>query len=124
MGIVTGQSKIETIDIKQIIDKYSNKFTIKSYLRKDVFKTLLVTTKEKSEFGNNIPLVIKLFPKDSENYLKYSQEFEEIKNNYSNLKSTPNVVPIIKLDQIKEANAGMVIRQYIQYNFLFGYGYL
>ena len=116
MGIVTGQSKIETIDIKQIIDKYSNKFTIKSYLRKDVFKTLLVTTKEKSEFGNNIPLVIKLFPKDSENYLKYSQEFEEIKNNYSNLKSTPNVVPIIKLDQIKEANAGMVIRQYIQYN--------
>ena len=48
--------------------------------------------------------------------MKYSQEFTEIKNLYSNLESSPNVVPIIKLDQMKEANAGIIIRQYIKYN--------
>ena len=118
MGTVLGQSINESkkIDIDLFLSKYSKNYKIENDLRNDIFKTLLVTSKEQSEFESGIPFVIKLFPIENENYLKYSQEFEEIKNQYSNLESNPNVIPIIKLDQMKEANVGIIIRQFIQYN--------
>ena len=118
MGTVLGQSINESkkIDIDLFLSKYSKNYKLESYLRDDIFKTLLVISKEHSEFESGIPFVIKLFPIENDNYLKYSQEFEDIKNQYSNLESNPNLIPIIKLDQMKEANVGIILRQYIQYN--------
>ena len=119
MGTAPGQSMegSKKIDMNMFLSKYSEKYKLESFLRKDNFKTLLVTSLKKSEFAEGIPLVIKLFPIENENYyFKYSQEFTEIKNMYSNLESSPHVIPIIKLKQMKEANAGIVIRQYIKYN--------
>ena len=119
MGTTPGQSMegSKKIDMNIFLSKYSEKYKLESFLRKDNFKTLLVTSLKKSEFAEGIPLVIKLFPIENENYyFKYSQEFTEIKNMYSNLESSPHVIPIIKLKQMKEANAGIVIRQYIKYN--------
>ena len=118
MGTVLGQSINESkkIDMDLFLSKYSKNYKLESYLRDDIFKTLLVISKEHSEFESGIPFVIKLFPIENNNYLKYSQEFEDIKNQYSNLESNPNLIPIIKLDQMKEANVGIIIRQYIQYN--------
>ena len=118
MGTVLGQSINESkkIDTELFLSKYSEKYELKSFLKQGIFNTLLVTSKKDSNYDPGIPFVIKLFPISNDNYLKYSQEFTEIKNLYSNLESSPNVVPIIKLDQMKEANAGIIIRQYIKYN--------
>ena len=121
MGITLEQQMNESnkIDIDYFLSKsqYGMEYKLVSYLKNDIFKTLLVTTKKTKEFESGIPFVIKLFPIQNERiYLKYSQEFLDIKRNYSKIESTPNILPIIKIEQLKEANAGIVIRQYIKYN--------
>ena len=120
MGTVLYQSINETkkIDMDIFLSSYSKNYKLESYLRDDIFKTLLVTSKEdsNSNLESGIPFVIKLFPIENDNYLLYSQKFDEIKQLFSNLESNPNVVPIIKRTELEGANAGIIIRQYIQYN--------
>ena len=45
------------------LSNYSKNYKLESYLRDDIFKTLLVTSKKNSKLESGIPLVIKLFPK-------------------------------------------------------------
>ena len=121
MGITLEQQMNESnkIDIDYFLSKsqYGMEYKLVSYLKNDIFKTLLVTTMKTKEFESGIPFVIKLFPIQNERiYLKYYQEFRDIKIYYSKIESTPNILPIIKIEQLKEANAGIVIRQYIKYN--------
>ena len=111
------ESKKINIDLFLTNSKYSKDYKLVSYLKNDIFKTLLVTTYKTKEYENGIPFVIKLFPIENDKiYLKYFQDFVEIKNYYSNIESTPNILPIIKVEKFPEANAGIVIRQYIKYN--------
>ena len=111
------ESKTINLDFFLSNSKYSRDYKLVSYLKNDIFKTLLVTTKKTKEFESGIPFVIKLYPIQNEQiYNKYYQKFFDIKNYYSNIESTPNILPIIELGLLKEANTGIVIRQYIKYN--------
>ena len=90
-------------------------------LRSDAFITIIVTAKESIDpnfldVSPGTPLVFKIFPRQNDNYLRYSQEFENIRLQYSNLQTTPNILPILKLKDIQESNVGVSIRQYIKYN--------
>ena len=115
-GIFQSINVTKKIDLDLFLSNYSKYYKLESYLRNDIFKTLLVTSKSDSKLENGIPFGIKLFPMENNDYLTISQKFEGIRQKFSNLETNPNVVPIIKLDEIKEANAGIIIRQYIQYN--------
>ena len=123
----------QILDSEILINKYLYQYEFEMILRQDaLFKSIIVTSTNKNistsklnlELTPGTPLIIKIFPRKNENYLKYSQEFENIKSLYSNLQSTPNVLPILEILDIKEANVGVIIKQYIKYNLSEAFYYL
>ena len=118
LGILNDSKKI---DIELLLNRYFGKFILEETLRKDAFITLIVSSKNFiiSNHLNIIPetpLVLKIFPMKSNNYLKYSQEFINIQKEFMELKSTSNVLPLLKLQDFKEESVGVLMRQYIKYN--------
>ena len=119
MGLTSeiNESKKINLDLFFSNSEYSRDYKLVSYLKNDIFKTLLVTTNKTKEYESGIPFVIKLYPIQNQKILsKYSEEFKSLKENYSNIESTPNILPIIKVESLMAANSGIVIRQYIKYN--------
>ena len=115
MGTVLSESLYDSkeIDLELFKQKFNNEYNFKIVLRQYKFITLLVTSKK---YITDCPFIIKLFPFEAEKYHKYSQKLAEINNLYNDIKLSPNIVPIIEIGQIQEANAGYIKRQYIQYN--------
>ena len=106
-----------------MLNKYFKDFQYKdsNILRADGFITIMVTAKETItpevlDVSPGTPLIFKIIKAENENYLKYSEEYNNIKLYYSNLQSNPNILPILKLQLLKEENLGVVMRQYIKYN--------
>ena len=119
LGALLNESK--KIDVDNFLGKYFDQFHLEEKPRNDAFTTVIVTTEgyiniNKFKINPGTPLVLKIFPRGSDNYLKYSQEFINIQKNYSNLKSSPNVLPLLQLQDLKDANVGVLMRQYIKYN--------
>ena len=73
------------MDMDIFLSNYSKNYKLESYLRDDIFKILLVTSKKDSKLESGIPFVIKLFPIENDNYLLYSQKFDEINNYFQTL---------------------------------------
>ena len=120
-ALTSMMSESKKIDIKNLLDKYLNNFQLEKELRKDVFITIIVTPKKELiskilTISPETPLIFKIFPIENTSYLKYSEDYKNIKKLYSDLKSSPNVLPIIKLEELKEAKMGVLMRQYIKYN--------
>ena len=124
MGIAPGANLDQyKKSIKNIMNNYFTDFQFKdsNILRADGFITIIVTAKETItpkilDVSPGTPLVFKIIKAENENYLKYSQEYDNIKLYYSNLQSNQNILPILKLQLLKEENLGVVMRQYIKYN--------
>ena len=118
-GFLLNESK--KIDINLLLKNHLGKFKLEEILRKDAFITIIATSKENINYEKlNIypesPLVFKLLPIEKNNYLKYSQDFNDIQKNFSNLKSTPNILPLLQIEKLEDLNIGIVMRQYIKYN--------
>ena len=124
MGIAPGENLDEyKKNINNMLNKYFKDFQYKdsNILRADGFITIMVTAKETItpevlDVSPGTPLIFKIIKAENENYLKYSEEYNNIKLYYSNLQSNPNILPILKLQLLKEENLGVVMRQYIKYN--------
>ena len=124
MGIAPGENLDEyKKNIHNMLNKYFKDFQYKdsNILRADGFITIMVTAKETItpevlDVSPGTPLIFKIIKAENENYLKYSEEYNNIKLYYSNLQSNPNILPILKLQLLKEENLGVVMRQYIKYN--------
>ena len=117
LGLLNDSKKC---DFNLLLNNYYSNFQLEETLRKDSFITLLVSTKdfiisEHLKISLETPLILKIFALESINYLKYSQEFKDIIDQYKNLKITPNVLPLLDRD-FKKENFGVLIRQYIKYN--------
>ena len=124
MGIAPGENLDQyKKNINDMMNKYFKDFHYKdsNILRADGFITIIVTAKETIapevlDVSPGTPLIFKIIKAENENYLKYSEEYNNIKLYYSNLQSNPNILPILKLQLLKEENLGVVMRQYIKYN--------
>ena len=124
MGIAPGENLDQyKKNINVMMNKYFKDFHYKdsNILRADGFITIIVTAKETIapevlDVSPGTPLIFKIIKAENENYLKYSEEYNNIKLYYSNLQSNPNILPILKLQLLKEENLGVVMRQYIKYN--------
>ena len=91
------------IDINYLLERHISIFQLERHLRKDVFYTLLVSPKgplnsKKINISPDTPLIVKVFPNEISNYQKYLTEYKDIKNQYSDLKYSPNVLPILKVE--------------------------
>lgn len=109
------------IDINYLLERHISIFQLERHLRKDVFYTLLVSPKgplnsKKINISPDTPLIVKVFPNEISNYQKYLTEYKDIKNQYSDLKYSPNVLPILKVEELKGGNATIIMREYIKFN--------
>ena len=122
MGTTLVSNDEKKIDKEFLLKRYFPYYDLlEDNLRNDAFITILVKNKKyinsrSLKIPPETPLIFKIFPMENKNYLKYSQEFNNIKIKYSDLKSTPNILPLLKLQEIKDLNVGILVRQYIKYN--------
>ena len=122
MSIFLDESKIDDFDINILLNEYfKNKFTLIKILRKDRFKTIIVKSKDNIidhnlSINSENPLVFKILPMKKDNKLNYFQDFNNIKKQFSDIKSTPNILPLLAIENLKEPNNGIIVmRQYIKY---------
>ena len=119
MGNTSDESK--KIDLNYLLSVHFNDFKLIQKIREDIFITIVTTSKKELILENltiksGLPLVFKIFPLKNPVYSKYSQDFIDIIKLYSELKYTPNILPLLKLEKLNDINAGILIRQYIKYN--------
>ena len=124
MGNTSDFNESNKIDLNSLLNEYFIDYKLEQKIREDVFITIVATTKkeilmENLKINSGIPLVFKIFPiKNSKipEYVKYTQEFINIIKTYSELKYTPNILPLLKMEILKDINVGILTRQYIKYN--------